>query len=320
MLDLVGPLEIFAGANAFLQQFERAGGPFYRIEVVTGNGRPVRASNGMLVAADRSMQRGAQSADTLVVPGALEIDPALADHELIAWIRRVAVNARRVASVCSGAFLLAKAGLLDGRRATTHWAGCDRLARLFPRVTVEPDPIFVRDGNVTTSAGVTSGMDLALALVEEDLGPRRALELARWFVMFVKRPGGQSQFSSQLRAQMAASPQLQALLGWVAEHPSGDLSVEALAKRMHLSPRHFARVFREEIGITPAAYVLDARLEHARRALEESRHGLKTIAMHAGFGSDESLRRAFHARLGITPGDYRDRFQRVPAAETRRGS
>jgi transcriptional regulator GlxA family with amidase domain len=252
--------------------------------------------------------------DTLIVPGALEMDAAVCDRRLVRWIRKTALTARRVVSVCSGAFLLAEAGLLDGRRAVTHWAQCGRLKKRYPAVNVDPGPIFVRDGRVYTSAGVTAGLDLALALVEEDLGREASLELARWFVMFLVRPGDQSQFSVHLEAQRAGPAPLRELLRWIADNPTGDLSVSALAGRMNMSPRHFARVFVRETGLTPARYVHQARLERARRDLEGAPHGLKRVAARAGFGAEESLRRAFQRELRITPGEYRARFQRTDGA------
>ena len=217
-------------------------------------------------------------------------------------------------SVCTGAFVLAEAGLLDGHRATTHWASCDRLAERYTDVSVERDPIFVRDGNVYTSAGVTAGMDLALALVEEDLGRRTALEVARWLVLFVKRPGGQSQFSSQLAAQTAAREPLRDLQEWIAGNLDGDLSVPALADRAHMSERNFARAFRRELGLTPAAYVEVARVEAARIALESSATPVDVVAAQTGFGTVETMRRAFHRRLGVGPAAYRARFTSTQAA------
>jgi transcriptional regulator GlxA family with amidase domain len=219
-----------------------------------------------------------------------------------------------VSSVCTGAFVLAKAGLLDGRRATTHWASCDRLAARYPAVTVEPDPIFVRDGNVYTSAGVTAGMDLALALVEEDLGRKTALEVARRLVLFVKRPGGQSQFSAQLAAQTADREPLRELQDWIGGNLDADLSVPALARRAHMSERNFARAFRRELGLTPAAYVEIARVESARMALESAATPVEVVARQAGFGTVETMRRAFHRRLGVGPADYRARFNPSKAA------
>jgi transcriptional regulator GlxA family with amidase domain len=232
---------------------------------------------------------------------------------VIAWLTAAARRSRRVASVCTGAFLLARAGLLDGRPATTHWASCKELARRYPSIRVEPDPIFVRDGDVMTSAGVTAGMDLALALVEEDLGRETALETARWLVLFLKRPGGQAQFSAQLAAQMADREPLRELQEWIPDNLDVDLSVPALARRACMSERNFARAFRRETGMTPAAYVETARVERARMALESGELPVETIARQAGFGTVETMRRAFGRRLGVSPLDYRNRFRRFVA-------
>src|SRR5262249_52522221 len=192
----------------------------------------------------------------------------------------------------TGTFILAATGLLDGRRATTHWAWCASLASMFPAVHVDPDPIFVRDGNLYSSAGVTAGMDLALSLVEEDLGRTAALETARQLVLFLRRPGGQSQFSAQLSAQAAERQPLRELVAWIVDHPDADLSVEALARRAAMSPRHFARVFTREVGTTPARYVETVRVEAARRRLEEATNGVDAIADACGFGTAETMRRA----------------------------
>jgi transcriptional regulator GlxA family with amidase domain len=227
----------------------------------------------------------------------------------VAWIRDAAARSRRVTSVCTGAFLLAAAGLLDGRRATTHWAWCDVLANRYPAVQVEPDPIFVRDGDVITSAGVTSGMDMALALVEEDLGREIALEVARWLVLFVKRPGGQAQFSAQLEAQIADREPLRELQQWLPDHLDEDLSVPALARRACMSERNFARAFRGETGMTPAAYVEAARVERARIFLDSGDLPVETIARQTGFGTVETMRRAFRRRVGVSPAGYRSRFR-----------
>jgi len=246
--------------------------------------------------------------DTLMVAGGRGVQAAERDAELIAWIRETAGRARRVTSVCTGAFLLARAGLLDGRRATTHWDSCALLSRRYPAVRVEPDPIFVRDGNVATSAGVTAGMDLALALVEEDCGPEVAMAVARRLVLFARRPGGQAQFSVQLAAQAVAGGVVHELQGWIAEHPDADLSVPALAARAHVSPRTLARAFAREAGMTPGAYVEAARVERARARLEAGHGSLAAIARACGFGTAETMRRAFHRRLGVAPADYRHRF------------
>jgi transcriptional regulator GlxA family with amidase domain len=220
--------------------------------------------------------------------------------------------------VCTGAFVLARAGLLDGRRATTHWMACGALARQFPLVEVDPDPIFVRDGAVSTSAGVTAGMDLALALVEEDLGPQIALEVARDLVLFLRRPGSQAQFSAGLAAQSAVRAPLRELQDWMAGNLDADLSVAALAARAHMAPRTFARAFRDEVGLTPAAYVEALRVERARGALETTDLPVEAVARACGFGTVETLRRAFGRRVGVAPAAYRDRFRNPPDREDRR--
>jgi transcriptional regulator GlxA family with amidase domain len=249
--------------------------------------------------------------DTLVVAGGVGTARALGDRGLIAFVRSAAARARRVASVCTGAFVLAEAGLLDGRRATTHWSACAQLAARYPKVSVDPDPIFVRDGRIWSSAGVTAGMDLALALVEQDHGRDVALGVARELVLFLKRPGGQAQFSAQLQAQLAERAPLRDLQAWMADHPGADLSVEALARRVAMSPRHFARVFKQETGATPARAALAARVEAARRRLEDGADGLEGVADACGFGSAEVMRRAFLRTLRVGPAVYRRRFQRA---------
>ena len=232
------------------------------------------------------------------------------DVELIRWIRSAARRSRRVTSVCSGTFLLARAGLLEGRTVTTHWASTDELARRHPELKVEPNPIFVRDGNVWTSAGVTSGMDLSLALVEEDLGREIAAEIARWLVLFLQRPGGQAQFSSHLSTQVAERRPLRELQSWIADNLEADLRVETLADRAAMSPRNFARFFRREIGMTPAAYVEQLRVERARQLLEDTAHPVDLISGRCGFGTPETMRRAFGRRVGVPPAEYRARFNR----------
>jgi len=302
ILDLTGPLEVFSSAN------RRAGGSAYTTEVVSADGGTVRASCGLDVGARRSLRTCRGPIDTLVVVGGDGTRQAIHDDRLIAWIRAAAGRARRVTSVCSGSFLLARAGLLDGRRATTHWTRCTELAQLFPSVTVEGDPIFVRDGNVWTSAGVTAGMDLALALVEDDLGADLARDVARWLVLFVQRPGGQAQFSAQLAAQRPRRTSLRHLESWMADHLAADLSVPVLAARSGMSTRNFARTFRRETGVTPAAYVETVRVEAARRLLETSPRGVADIAQACGFGTVETMHRVFRRTLDVTPGDYRRRF------------
>jgi transcriptional regulator GlxA family with amidase domain len=300
-LDLVGPHEVFAASGG------------YDI-TIAAPARPITTGRGPTILADRSVRSLRGPIDTLIVVGGNTAITAASDVGLVRALARAAARSRRVASVCTGAFLLAAAGLLDGRRATTHWQGCDLLARRHPAITVEKDPIFVRDGNVWTSAGVTAGMDLALALVAEDMGREAALRVARQLVMFVQRPGGQSQFSVQLGVQSAERDPIIELQAWIAEHPEGDLSVEQLAQRVAMSTRHFARVFRDEVGMTPAAYVEVARVEVAQRLLETTSLSVDDVARATGFGTVETLRRAFARRLGVSPREYRDHFRPVRAS------
>jgi transcriptional regulator GlxA family with amidase domain len=310
LLDLGGPLEVFAMADRFSDSEVSE----YVTEVVSPDGGAIRASSGLEISANRAIGACRGPIDTLVVVGGRGVAQAIVDDRLVAWIRSAAQRSRRVTSVCSGAFLLARAGLLDGRRATTHWATCARLARLFPEVTVDPDPIFIRDGNVWTSAGVTAGMDLALALVEDDLGPERAREIARYLVLFVQRSGGQSQFSAQLAAQRPERDTLVQLASWIADHLGDDLSVPVLAARTSMSVRNFSRRFAQEFGSTPGAYVEAVRVEAGRRLLETTGRGLTDIARDCGFGTVETMHRSFQRTIRVTPGQYRQHFSpRTPA-------
>jgi transcriptional regulator GlxA family with amidase domain len=301
-LDLVGPMEVFSTTNRHLQQ------PAYRIEVAALEAGPVETSSGLALHAHRSIADVTERLDTLIVVGGDGTEAAVFDAPFVDEVRRMAGLADRVSSVCSGAFLLAQAGLLDGRRATTHWTVCDLLATSFPRVEVDPDPIFVRDGNVYTSAGVAAGMDLALALVEDDHGRDIALAVARQLVLFLRRPANQSQFSAQLAAQMADRDGLRDAQRRVIDHPESDCSVAALARVAAMSERHFARCFTEEVGVTPARYVERVRVETARRLLEDTEEGVEAIAARAGFGTAETMRRTFLRTLHASPSEYRMRF------------
>ncbi|MER5636132.1 GlxA family transcriptional regulator [Kitasatospora sp. NPDC002227] len=296
-LDVSGPWEVFANAGA------------YRARTASLGGAAVRSGSGLRMLPDEDL-RGSGPPHTLLVPGGP--GSRHPDPELTARIKELAAGAERVVSVCTGAFLLAGAGLLDGRRATTHWAHCAALARRYPAVRVDPEPIYVRDGAVATSAGVTAGIDLALALVEEDLGRERALLIARHLVMYLRRPGSQAQFSTQLAAQLAERRPLRELQQWIAEHPAADLAVPELARRAALSPRQFARAFAAEVGVTPGRYVDAVRLETARRLLEESADGIEQIARAAGYRTPEAMRRAFAQALGTPPSEYRRRFNSAP--------
>ena len=300
-LDLVGPLEVFVGATQIVQDC-------YRVAVATPGRRPIQTSSGLRIEADLDLLRTRSTNDTVVVVGGAGTRAAAGDRRMLAAIERVTSGARRVASVCTGAFLLAAAGLLSGRRATTHWAYCERFAKLFPDIDVHPDAIFVRDGNVWTSAGVTAGMDLALALLEEDVGRDVALTVARHLVLFVRRPGGQSQFSVQLAGQVAARDELRELQVWISENAADDLRVPVLAGRVGMSARNFARVFRAEVGMPPGQFVERARIENARRLLETTRLSQGDVATACGFATTDVFRRAFIRQLGVTPGAYRARF------------
>jgi transcriptional regulator GlxA family with amidase domain len=300
-LDVTGPLEVFAATQRF--------GPSAHcsVEVVAPRAGTVTMASGLGLVAERSIAEVRGPVDTFVVAGGETegVAAVTADDVTLHHVRRIAAQSRRVASVCSGAFVLAAAGLLDGRRATTHWSACDTLARLFPQVTVEPDPIFVRDGDVWTSAGVTAGIDLSLALVEDDAGHDVAMAIARRLVVFLKRPGGQAQFSSALDAQTADRDDLGETLAWIADHLAADLSVPALAARVAMSPRHFARVFRAGVGTTPARHVERVRVEAARRRLEETDAGVEAVARECGFGTAETMRRVFLRTVHVSPTEYR---------------
>ncbi len=308
-LDLTGPFSVFAGTDHWLREVRGRATKAYIVEVVGAEVGPLRAAGGLGVIVDRSFRTIRDGIDTLLVAGGLGARSAVQNQELLAWLRRMAPRVRRLGAVCTGSFILAKAGLLDGRRATTHWASGAELARRYPRVIVDADPIFIRDGNIYTSAGVTAGMDLALALVEEDHGREVALQIARRLVLYLRRPGGQSQFSTLLAAQEGDREPLHELQTWIVENLDADLSVPALARRVAMSPRHFARVFTREVGMTPGQFVEKARVEAARRRLEESPQGVKTIAADCGFGSADTMRRAFLRMLRVAPLAYRDRFR-----------
>ena len=301
ILDVTGPLEVFSSATHLLPTAE------YRTRVVSTSGGPVLASSGLSFDTT-ALCDIREPIDTLVVAGGRDMEEACADVELLAHVRRLVAGARRVTSVCSGAFVLAAAGLLDGRRATTHWAECRLLATTYPQVSVDGDAIYVRDGDVWTSAGVTAGIDLALALVADDHGARAAAAVARHLVVYLRRSGGQAQFSSLLAAQAAESEPIRELLAWLPEHLTADLSVPALARRVHLSERQFSRVFKADVGATPSDHVEQLRLEAACRLLETTGHAVDHIARVCGFRAPETMNRAFRRRLDTTPGEHRRHF------------
>lgn len=305
-LDLVGPHEVFS-----LSSHLAPGGstPPYRLVLLADRAGPFRAAQGFGLIADASWRDFHGTADTLIVSGGPDMTPVTGNRKLLAWLRTMSSRTRRIGSICTGAFALAEAGLLDRRRATTHWMDVERLAKTYPRVNVDPDAIYVRDGNIFTSAGITAGMDLALSLVEEDLGRDTALAVARMLVMYLKRPGGQSQFSASLQAQATEGRRLAPLLSWLAEHYRDPITVEAMADRAAMSGRTFARVFLAETGDTPAYYLEKLRLEHAVRLLETTGISLDVAARDCGFTGREQLRRAFQRHRGITPQEYQQRFR-----------
>ncbi len=309
ILDIAGPLEVFSRASRWMVDEAGARRPSYDVTLLAAESAPLAMSNGLRFVVEKSISDVDIPPDTLMVAGGPGTAAAMRDQRLIEWLRAMGPRVRRLCSVCTGTFLLAEAGLLDGCSATTHWRYCAELARRFPKITVETDPIFVKHGRIYTSAGVTAGIDLALALVEEDHGRRVALGVARELVMFLRRPGGQSQFSVHLSAQSADREPIRELQVWIADHLADDLSVAQLARRAAMSPRNFARVFRRETGMTPAAFVEMARIEAARRRLEESNDGIDAIVSSCGFGTRESMRRAFLRALRVPPSQYRNRFR-----------
>ncbi|NKX44454.1 GlxA family transcriptional regulator [Roseibacterium sp. KMU-115] len=313
ILDVVGPLEVLTGAKFFLPE----GPEPYAVTLVAPHEGPVSTTSGLSLMAHRSFAAAMADADpidTLIVSGGHGTTAALEDAELLAFVRQAAGRARRIVSICTGAMILAELGLLDGRRASTHWWWCPILERRYPKVLVDRDAIFVRDGDIWTSAGVTSGMDLALALVEMDFGHAIALQVARYNVMYMMRPGGQSQFSAHLVAQRAEDPAINATLDFILGNPGDPLTVTALAARAGLSERTFARRFKDETEMTPAAYVETARVQAARVALETTTTGVEQIALQTGFQNAERMRRAFQRHLGVSATDYRARFRGSEAA------
>jgi transcriptional regulator GlxA family with amidase domain len=301
LLDLAGPVEVFRAANLL-----GATRP-YETRVVTPAGTAVTSASGVTIAADASLET-LGATDILMVIGGFGVDTAIASPGFLAGLRRAAARTDLTTSVCTGALALAAAGLLDDREATTHWASCELMATRHPDVTVLPDRIHVRDGDVWTSAGVTAGIDLALAIVEEHHGRELAHQVAAWLVVFAQRPGGQVQFSAQLRAQAAGNPTIADLQRWMADHLDDDLSVAALAARAHLSERTFARTFRAETGTTPAAHAEALRIEEARRLLETTDLTVAAIAQRLGYAHGETLHRVFLRAVGTTPDRYRQHF------------
>lgn len=342
LIDVCGPYDVFSYADRGFRMNEKTDRSVYKLHVVAPQAGPLRTSSGLQIVANHACPDFHEPIDTLIVGGGDEgMERACADAALIAWIKEKAKGVRRLASVCTGAFLLAASGLLGGRRATTHWGFCERLASAYPSISVDGQRIFVRDGHIYTSGGITAGIDLALALVEEDLGRDIARFVARIMVVFLRRPGTQSQFSTylgsetdnwrdtrELRARLnmpdheqscealwslyaagRSRPDMRGLRAWILAHPDADLSIEALAERVTMSPRNFARLFMRETGMTPAKCVEQARLEAARCKLEQTALAIETIAEGCGFGDAERMRRTFQRALRVSPQNYRARFR-----------
>ncbi|SEB69630.1 transcriptional regulator, AraC family with amidase-like domain [Pseudomonas saponiphila] len=304
LLDVTGPLQVFASAN------DRARGlglPLpYHPRVIASPGGATPSSSGLALLAE-ALPALEVACDTLIIAGGWGVYEAARDPQLVAWVAQRAATSRRVASVCTGAFLLAASGWLDGRRVVTHWTRCEQLAEQYPQLQVEPNPIFINDGPVWTSAGVTAGIDLALALVEADLGREAALDVARQLVVFLKRPGGQSQFSVTLSLQNKGG-RFDGLHAWIAENLSRELTLPTLARQAGMSERSFVRHYRADTGQTPARAIEQIRVETARRLLADTGPPIKRIAAQCGFGSEETLRRSLLRALGVTPQAYRERF------------
>jgi transcriptional regulator GlxA family with amidase domain len=308
LLDVSGPMDVFAQANV------EAGRAFYRLEVLSCEPGPVRSSSGVRLLPDAQADEVTDRIDTLLVAGAPDAAEIGLRPALLTWIKQAARRSRRYGSVCTGAFVLASAGLLDGKRVATHWIAAKELAARYPKVLVDEDAMYVQDGKVRTAAGVTAGMDLALALVEEDLGRQLAKQVAQQLVMYFKRPGGQLQFSRKGEAGPSGRSVLQEVQRWVIAEPTLDHSVASLAEHSGLSPRHFARVFRTEVGVSPAAWVEGARVQAARVLLESDHGAPKQVAMRSGFANVDTLRRAFVRHVGVTPAEYRKRYGHGPQA------
>jgi transcriptional regulator GlxA family with amidase domain len=303
-LDLTGPLDVFGAANALA-----SGMSPYDLHVIGAHTGTVHAENGLVVLPACSIE-DAPPLDTLLIPGGIGSRLGNADPQLLAWLRRQAETARRVVSVCTGAYMLAATGLLDDRRVATHWQYAEDLARRFPAIHVEPERLFLRDGRFATSGGLTAGIDLALALVEEDLGAAASLAVARYLVMYVTRPGNQAQFSAPLAAQAQATGRMGTLVDWLLAHLKDEITSERMAEQVSMSPRHFRRVFADTFGTSPARFVEHLRLEQACMRLTRDRTSIDRIAFSVGFHSADVFRRAFRARYGATPVEYRERFAR----------
>ncbi|HEY8032775.1 MAG TPA: GlxA family transcriptional regulator [Methylocella sp.] len=309
IVDVCGPCDVFNYAELYLRRFGKISEPGYHCDILAANPGPVRTSCGIELIATHSYCDASDGVDTLVVVGGMAVEQASKDRSLVEWVSSMAPHVRRMASICNGTFILAAAGLLHHRRVTTHWLFSEQLASAYPSINVDSSLLFARDGNIYSSGGITAGIDLALALVEEDHGREIALATARIMVVFPRRPGGQSQFSAYIKLEAKNRPDISELQAWILGHPGEDLSVSALADRMAMSPRNFARLFRDETGDTPAQFAERARADAARCKLEQTVVPIETIAEECGFGNTERMRRTFQRLFDVSPQDYRARFR-----------
>ena len=314
-LDIIGPSDAFTIAEIEGDNGQRR--PCYEVIIVGITNKPFRAESGVSFQPHTTLGN-APALDTLIIPGGRGARIGQSSSLIAKWISSRAKRIRRIASVCTGVYALAPTGLLDGRRVTTHWRFANDVARRFPKLNVDHDALFLKDGPFYTAGGITASVDLALALIEEDYGPRVALAVARELVVFLKRSGGQKQYSEPLEFQINSTDRFADLASWMVEHMRGELSLAALAKRVCLSPRHFVRRFKQAFGGTPAAFVENLRLDEARRRLSERTQTIENVASSVGFQSDDVFRRAFQRRFGVKPSSYRSRFDARTKSRSRR--
>lgn len=306
-LEYMGPMQVFDEAGLFLEHSDRPD-LAYRVEIVTTQAGHIYNRKGLSISADVPYHRLRGKVDTLLFQAADEYDDCLGDERFISWVAAMSGKVRRIASICTGAFILAQAGVLDGRRATTHWCTINDFRKRYPRVKLEADPIYTKDGHVYTSAGATAGMDLTIALIEEDFGTEFARRVAQGLVMYLRRPGNQAQFSVHLASRFAEEPGISEIQAYVSQNLQDDLRIETLAERFNMSPRNFTRVFTRQVGMTPGRYVEQCRLESARQYLEQSEVVLSQVAKRCGYSTPDGLRLAFDRHLGVSPREYRKRF------------
>ncbi|MEQ1546965.1 GlxA family transcriptional regulator [Methyloglobulus sp.] len=311
LIDVCGPMDVFNFANHALRQMGRVSPSetSYTLTIVAEKSGPVKTSSGICIIADKGYEELDKGVDTLLVTGSASVEAAVQDTKMRNWLIHMMPKVRRMGSICSGALVLAESGLLNGRKATTHWMYCDEMAKQYSNIRVEPDKIFVRDGNMHTSGGVTAGIDLTLSLIEDDWGWEVAAGVARAMLIFMRRPGGQSQFSSYVFNEAKTRKDFRDLQAWIVSNPQADLGVEQLAERMAMSPRNFSRLFCQEIGVTPAKFVEGIRLEAARNMMLQTDLPMESVAANCGFSNAEQMRRTFQRLLKTTPQEHRSYFK-----------